>query len=233
MQTIVIFSGGLDSTVLLYHLLDEGHTVKTLCVDYGQRHRTEIVHAEAIARDVNVPFQVADLRSLSPLLQGSSLTTGTIDVPDGHYAEDTMKATVVPNRNMLMLAVATAWAISTQFDSVAYAAHGGDHAIYPDCRAAFTAAMNTAMGLADWHKVALHRPFVERTKSELVTLGAQLQVPFAKTWSCYKGTAVHCGRCGTCVERREAFHLAGVPDPTAYAADAFPIEAILNKELPG
>lgn len=232
MKTILIFSGGMDSTVLLYHLLDQGHTVKALCIDYGQRHRKEIAHAQTLADNLTIPFQIADLRSLTPLLQGSSLTTESISVPEGHYEEATMKATVVPNRNMLMLSIATAWAISEKFDTVSYAAHGGDHAIYPDCREAFTQAMDTAMGLADWHHVTLNRPFVNRTKSDLVTLGTQLQVPFAKTWSCYQGGALHCGRCGTCVERREAFHLAGITDPTAYAANAFSIDAIMKKKLP-
>lgn len=232
MKTILIFSGGMDSTVLLYHLLDQGHTVKALCIDYGQRHRKEITHAQALANNLQVSLQIADLRSLTPLLQGSSLTTDDIAVPEGHYEEATMKATVVSNRNMLLLSIATAWAISEKFDTVSYAAHGGDHAIYPDCREAFTQAMDTAMGLADWHTVRLNRPFVNKTKSELVTLGTKLGVPFAQTWSCYKGEGVHCGRCGTCVERREAFHLAGVTDPTAYATSAFPIDAIVNKQLP-
>ena len=125
-----------------------------------------------------------------------------------------MKATVVPNRNMIMLAVAGGWAISLRFDRVAFGAHGGDHAIYPDCRAEFADAMDAVLALADWHKIQLVRPFVGITKTDIVTLGAKLGVPFENTWSCYKGTELHCGRCGTCVERREAFHLAGIQDPT-------------------
>lgn len=232
MKSILIYSGGMDSTVLLYELVSQGHEVKTLCIDYGQRHRKEIDHARTIAEILGVPFKAIDLGSITPLLHGSSLTDASIDVAEGHYEEESMKTTVVPNRNMLMLSLATAWAISEKFDSVAYAAHGGDHAIYPDCREAFTQAMEKAIALCDWHKITLHRPFVNKTKAEIVEIGTALKVPFAQTWSCYKGGDLHCGRCGTCVERREAFQLAGVEDPTSYAPDAGPLEALLKKDLP-
>ena len=153
----------------------------------------------------------------SDLLAGSALTSSEIEVPEGHYAEDNMKATVVPNRNMILLSVAAGWAISSKYDRIAYAAHSGDHAIYPDCRNEFAEALDGAIRLADWHEVSLYRPFVDMTKADIVSLGAKLGVPFEKTWSCYKGQDLHCGRCGTCVERREAFYLAGVDDPTTYA----------------
>jgi 7-cyano-7-deazaguanine synthase len=131
-----------------------------------------------------------------------------------------MKATVVPNRNMILLSVAAGWAISSEFDRLAYAAHSGDHAIYPDCRTEFADALDSAIRLADWREVSLYRPFVDHTKADVVTLGAELNVPFENTWSCYKGLDLHCGRCGTCVERREAFHIAEVSDPTAYGPEA-------------
>lgn len=129
-----------------------------------------------------------------------------------------MKATVVPNRNMLLIATAAAWAMSLKAASVAYGAHGGDHAIYPDCRPAFADALDQAIRLADWHEVTLERPFVGMDKTAIVRRGAELGVPFALTWSCYVGGDRHCGKCGTCVERKEAFVRAGVPDPTVYAA---------------
>ncbi len=169
---------------------------------------------------------MADLRGLQPLLAGSSLTSADVQVPLGHYAEESMKATVVPNRNMIMLAIAAGWAISTKADGVAYAAHGGDHAIYPDCRPEFADAVDAALRLADWHEMRLLRPFVSLTKAQLVAKGIELGVPFADTWSCYQGGDQHCGECGTCIERREAFHLAGVPDPTSYRAGA-PSTALL------
>lgn len=217
MKTILIYSGGLDSTVLLYALLAEGNEVRCLGVDYGQRHRKELDSAIRICRARRVEFRVADLSSLKPLLAGSSQTDSTVPVPHGHYAEESMKLTVVPNRNMLMLACAGAWAISTKSNQVAYAAHGGDHAIYPDCREEFVGPLSEALLNADWHPVSILRPFLNMTKADLVLEGTRLGVPFEQTWSCYEGGAAHCGKCGTCVERREAFELAGVADPTTYA----------------
>lgn len=220
MKIVLIYSGGLDSTVLLYHLLDAGHDVHSLAVDYGQRHRCEIKQAAKICHQLDRPFQIADLSAIQPLLAGSSLTSPEIEVAEGHYTEENMKTTVVPNRNMLLLSLATGHAISIGASQVAYAAHSGDHAIYPDCRNEFADAMAAAIRLADWSTVELARPFVDWTKADVVRRGAELKVPFGQTWSCYKGETKHCGRCGTCIERREAFDLAEVDDPTPYAEDA-------------
>ena len=217
----------MDSTVLLYKLVAEGDEVKTLSIDYGQRHAKEIECARSLSESLGVEHRVADLRSLTELLGGSALTSSEIEVPEGHYAEDNMKATVVPNRNMILLSVAAGWAISSKFVRIAYAAHAGDHAVYPDCRTEFADALNAAIGLADWHEVSLYRPFVGITKADVVKLGTELNVPFERTWSCYKGLDLHCGRCGTCVERREAFHLADVPDPTSYGSRAPTVEEMV------
>ena len=216
MKTILIYSGGLDSTVLLFKLLREGHEVCALGVNYGQRHRKELDAATAICAKLGVEYRIADLSAIRPLLGGSQ-TDDSVAVPHGHYAAETMKLTVVPNRNMIMLSVAIAWAISTKSESVSYAAHGGDHAIYPDCREEFASALNTAAMLADWHPVNIDRPFVKMSKADIVALGNRLGVPMEMTWSCYEGGEHHCGKCGTCVERREAFQLTGVPDLTTYA----------------
>lgn len=218
MRTVLIYSGGLDSTVLLYHLRDQGREVRCLSVDYGQRHGRELKAAASICGDLGIEHRVADLASIRPLLAGSALTDA-VDVPEGHYTDASMKATIVPNRNMIMLSVAIGWAVSLKFDAVAYAAHGGDHPIYPDCRPEFIEAVGHAARLCDWHPVELQAPFAGKTKADLVRLGAQLGVPFERTWSCYKGGKRHCGRCGTCVERREAFTLAGVEDPTSYESN--------------
>ncbi|MGC6424666.1 MAG: 7-cyano-7-deazaguanine synthase QueC [Lentimonas sp.] len=220
MKTVLIYSGGLDSTVLLYHLRAVGHDLHTLSIDYGQRHRCELNHAAAICKDIGIPHQVADLSSIQSLLAGSSLTSHEIEVAEGHYTEESMKSTVVPNRNMILLSIATGHALSISAQQVAYAAHSGDHAIYPDCRNEFADAMAKAIELCDWNDVSLIRPFVDWTKAHIVQRGAELELPFQKTWSCYKGQELHCGRCGTCIERREAFDLAGVEDPTVYANDA-------------
>lgn len=216
MKAVLIYSGGLDSTTLLYELRARGWELRCLGVDYGQRHRKELEAAAGICRELGVPFRVADLSGLKPLLAGSALTDA-VPVPHGHYTADNMKLTVVPNRNMIMLSAAIAWAISSGCEAVAYAAHSGDHTIYPDCRPEFAEAMDRAAGLCDWRAIRLERPFMHYTKAEIVRRGAELGVPFERTWSCYEGSEVHCGQCGTCVERREAFALAGVADPTRYA----------------
>lgn len=215
MNVVLLYSGGLDSTVLLYHLRSEGHEVRCLSVDYGQRHARELAAARSICEGLGVEQRLVDLGSVTPLLAGSALT-GEVSVPLKPYDAESLKTTVVPNRNMMMLSVATAWAVSLKYNAVAYAAHGGDHEIYPDCRPAFAEAMDRAMQLCDWHPVRLLPVFVGRSKADLVNIGEELGVPFGETWSCYLGGAAHCGRCGTCVERREAFESAGVTDPTVY-----------------
>lgn len=220
MNSVLIYSGGLDSTVLLYHLRATGHNVHALSVHYGQRHHCELSYAAKICQSIRVPHHIADLSTIQPLLAGSSLTSPEIEVAEGHYTADSMKSTIVPNRNMILLAIATGYALSIRADQVAYAAHGGDHAIYPDCRKEFADAMADAMRLCDWHPVKLIRPFIDWTKSDIVRRGAALDLPFENTWSCYRGGALHCGRCGTCIERREAFDLAQLSDPTPYADDA-------------
>lgn len=228
-SVVLVYSGGMDSTVLLYRLLSRGVEVKgALTVDYGQKHRKEIEGAREICAELGVRHKLVDLRGLASLFGKSSLTDAMEAVPEGHYEEVSMKSTVVPNRNMILLSVATAWAISLEAEAVAYAAHGGDHAIYPDCREEFAEALGQAISICDWHAVRLYRPFVPLSKAELVRQGAELKVPFAQTWSCYKGGRLHCGRCGTCIERREAFYLAGIKDPTEYAADAPEVQTLAD-----
>ncbi len=216
MKAVVLFSGGLDSTVLVYDLLNEGADLKLLSIDYGQRHEKELKSSSEIAEFLGLEHEILRLPMLNNLLGGSALTDPSISLPEGHYAEDSMKATVVPNRNMILLSLAAGHAISLQFDTVAYAAHAGDHTIYPDCRPEFATAMDEALKLCDWNTVSLYRPFVQLSKHDLVRKGKELGVPFEKTWSCYAGNDKHCGKCGTCVERKEAFELVGLLDPTEY-----------------
>jgi 7-cyano-7-deazaguanine synthase len=217
MDTIVICSGGLDSVTLAHKAAAERRLVALLSFDYGQRHVTELESAAACARRLGVAHRVVDLRSVGAALSGSALTDD-VAVPDGHYAEETMKITIVPNRNAIMLAVAFGMAAAQKAGAVAAAVHGGDHFIYPDCRPGFIAAFQAMQdaALEGYADVRLWTPYVNGSKADIVRDGARLSVPFAETWSCYKGGARHCGRCGTCVERREAFHLAGVDDPTDY-----------------
>lgn len=215
-KIVVVLSGGMDSAVLLHHHLRGKEEVRALTINYGQRHGMEICYAQETARSLGVPWHCADISELYKTLPGSSQTDSSCKVPEGHYAEESMKLTVVPNRNMILLAVAIGHAIAHQFDFVSYGAHAGDHAIYPDCRPEFAEALNTVAGLCDWRPISLLRPFIHLTKSGIVKLGTELGVDFKQTYSCYKGGPSHCGRCGTCVERLLAFHEAGVPDPVPY-----------------
>ena len=221
MKAVVILSGGLDSTVLLYDLVAQGADIKALSFDYGQKHDKEVSFARDTCSRMGIPFTSVSLGEVGKLLQGSSsLLMESVPIPEGHYESDSMRSTVVPNRNMIMLSVAIGHCVAIGYDTVAYAAHGGDHAIYPDCRPEFVAAMGQAAGLCDWKRVAICAPYLSMRKADIVTRGIVLGVPFGDTWSCYKGGDMHCGKCGTCDERREAFATAGVLDPTRYEEGA-------------
>lgn len=224
-KCVLCFSGGLDSTVCLYHARSLGMDVYPISVDYGQRHKRELYYADRVLRNLDPTlmmitsrWKVLPMEFLGRSIMRGSSQTGHVEVPDGHYEEESMKATVVPNRNMVLLSLATAYAISVKAEVVMYAAHAGDHAIYPDCRPQFVLAMFEAMSCCDWNPPELQTPFINMSKQGIVNRGVELNVPFELTYSCYKGREKHCGRCGTCTERREAFQLAGVTDPTTYEA---------------
>ncbi len=217
-KAILIYSGGMDSTTLLYSLISEGYLVKALGIDYGQRHLKELDSARTICETLGVEFQIADLSSIRALFGQSALTDPSVDLPEGTYDVENMKVTVVPNRNMLMLAVAISWAIASEIGTVAYAAHAGDRAVYPDCRHEFVEALGQAARLCDYEPIEILSPFILTSKKDIVSIGGKLGVPFHLTWSCYKGGARHCGKCGTCQQRAQAFQASGVPDPTCYAS---------------
>ena len=217
-KTLVLLSGGLDSSTLAYFVAREmGHEVECLSIYYGQRHRRELAAAEAIAKSLGARFDVVDISSVGMLLEASALTNPDVAVPEGHYAAENMAITVVPNRNMTFLSIAAAVAASRGYYRIAAAVHSGDHYIYPDCRPefvnSFRETVQLALGVSEF---LVYTPFLLKTKADIVSVGSRLGVPFELTWSCYKGGEKHCGRCGTCVERAEAFYLAGVPDPTEY-----------------
>ncbi len=222
MNTFVICSGGLDSVSLAHRVAAEDNLAGLVSFDYGQRHRKELDFAAECALRLDVPHRVIDIRGVGAALTGSALTDD-VAVPDGHYAEETMRITVVPNRNAIMLAIAFGVAAAEKADAVAAAVHGGDHFIYPDCRPDFIDAFQTMQryALDGYADIALLTPYVHLPKSAIVADGAKAGTPFDRTWSCYRGGDIHCGRCGTCVERREAFDLAGIPDPTSYADDGY------------
>jgi 7-cyano-7-deazaguanine synthase len=221
-RAIVVVSGGLDSVTLAHLLARDGSELHLVSFDYGQRHRKELEFAKRAATRLGAAWTMINLEAagLTAILKGSALTEATIQVPDGHYAADTMKATIVPNRNAIMLAIACAAAESNGADVVGVAVHAGDHFIYPDCRPEFINAFEAMERVAmDRPGLRIEAPFINRTKADIVRVGQDLGVPFQETWSCYKGGEIHCGACGTCVERREAFRLAGVTDPTSYIAE--------------
>lgn len=224
-RAVAIVSGGLDSVTLAHFLDAQGYTLSLLAFDYGQRHAKELVFAEQCAKRLNATFQRVDVSTLGKVLSGSALTDD-IPVPDGHYAAPSMAITVVPNRNAIMLSIAYGAAVAQEAQLVAIGVHAGDHFIYPDCRPNFITAFDAMQRLAvegfGDPNLRLEAPFVHLSKQQIVTLGSRLGVPFEQTWSCYKGGEKHCGTCGTCIERKEAFELAGVRDPTAYEnAEAF------------
>lgn len=216
MKVCVLLSGGMDSVTVLYDALHTHEVTSCLSFDYGAKHNArEIPFAKLHAERNGIPHHTITLDFMDQLFKSDLLRSGGA-IPDGHYAEASMQQTVVPFRNGIMLAIATGYAESTDASGVVIAAHSGDHAIYPDCRESFMQAMGEAMVAGSYAKVLLLRPFIAMDKTAIARRGCELGIDFAETWSCYKGGSIHCGTCGTCVERREAFILAGLPDPTRY-----------------
>jgi 7-cyano-7-deazaguanine synthase len=208
-----------SATCLSLAVTHNPQEVLALTVLYGQRHVREIKSAIDVANHLDVIHRIISLPpDIFEGAQSSQIKTSNVAVPHGHYAAESMKATVVPNRNMLLLSTAVAVAISMGVEQVYYGAHAGDHAIYPDCRPEFFAAMEQAVALCDWHQVRLVAPFIHQTKTDIVNAGRALDTPFYLTYSCYEGAPIHCGLCGTCQERKEAFRDAGGIDPTEYQA---------------
>lgn len=216
-KAVVLLSGGLDSTALLYWVVNEGYTPYVLSFDYGQRHKKELQFAKRSCDKLGVEHMIIDITSIHELLQGSALTDESVSIPEEHYSHETQKATVVPNRNAIMLNIAIGYAVSLGADRVFYAAHANDREIYPDCRAEFINSQNETAKLAnDNEELEIIAPFVGKTKADIVKIAGELGVPFEDTWSCYKGGEKACGVCGTCRERIEAFELAGLEDAIEY-----------------
>jgi 7-cyano-7-deazaguanine synthase len=213
----VLVSGGMDSVAALYDAHQQHIVAVALSFDYGSKHNhKEIPLAAWHCRKLRIPHRVISLDFVGQLFKSDLLKSGSA-IPDGHYEEQSMKQTVVPFRNGIMLSIAGGYAESIGANGLVIAAHAGDHAIYPDCREDFMKSMADALRLGTYAAVEILRPFIHRTKAQIAQRGRDLGVDFSKTWSCYKGANIHCGTCGTCVERREAFMLAGIPDPTVYA----------------
>jgi len=212
---VVIYSGGMDSFTLLHLARARGYQVHGLSFNYGQRHVRELDCARQVCADLGIPHKEIDIRAMSEVMSGSSLTSD-IDVPEGHYEEASMKATVVPNRNMILLSLATGYAVTVGASAVWFGAHGGDHAIYPDCRPEFVEKMDAVCRVANYEPVGIEAPFIRMDKGEILAEGLKLGLDYGQTWTCYNGRDKACGRCGSCVERLEAFAANGVTDPLDY-----------------
>ncbi len=216
MKTIVLLSGGLDSTTALHWAKRHHEVVAAFSFDYGSNHAAqELACARWQADALGVPYHELNLKGVFANMQ-SSLLSGADAIPTGEYAEENMKSTVVPFRNGIFLAIAAGMAESLGVEGLVIAAHSGDHAIYPDCRADFMQAMSEAIRLGTYAELQIVDPFIGNNKAEIAAAGAKLGVDFAHTYSCYKGGERHCGLCATCRERKDAFRSAALPDPTSY-----------------
>ena len=225
MKVVVLCSGGMDSVAALHWAVREHAVLAVASFDYGAKHNhRELPFATEHAEQLGLRHEIIALEFINRLFASDLLNSGG-EIPEGHYEAANMKQTVVPFRNGIMLAIAGGFAESIGAEGLVIAAHGGDHAIYPDCREDFMRAMGSALALGTYVGVGLLRPFISLSKAQIATEGTRLGVDFSRTWSCYKGGARHCGKCGTCVERREAFADAGLVDPTDYESlDPLPLK---------
>lgn len=215
MKTIVVLSGGLDSTTLLYKMQKESDEIKAISFDYGQKHKKELDKARESCALLNIEHKIINIDFIKEIISKSSLTSNK-DVPEGHYADENMKSTVVPNRNMILASLAIGYAVNEGFDTVALGVHSGDHAIYPDCRPEFIEALNKVSIISNYQQVEVVAPFINTDKAGIVKEGIKLGVDYSKTWTCYNGREKACGKCGSCQERIEAFMLNNIKDPIQY-----------------
>lgn len=215
MKTVVIYSGGMDSFTLLNKIHLDGKDVHALSFNYGQRHVKELDIASKVCKQLGIFHEVVDISSINTLIAGSSLTSD-IDIPEGHYEEESMKSTVVPNRNMILLSLAIGYAVSIGSREVFYGAHSGDHAIYPDCRPEFVKSMNEVCKIANYEQVKIITPYLKDSKIEILSDGISMGLDYANTWTCYNGREKSCGKCGACQERLEAFKHNNLIDPLEY-----------------
>jgi len=218
-RVVILWSGGIDSTTLVWWAKKKGMDVRTLTIYYGQKHTKETSFVAKLTEKFRIDNKTVDLGAIQPLIDYGALT-GTANVPQGTYDEKTQRVTIVPNRNMILLAIAAGYAITLGSSVILYAAHRNDRSIYPDCRPVFVNAMNAAIEAGNvWSPVEIWAPFIDYSKTEIVTLGLKLDVPYEDTWSCYEGGRKPCGKCGTCLERTEAFMNNVANDPALNPKD--------------
>ena len=213
-DSVIIVSGGMDSITLLHDYKDR--IALGISFNYGSNHNAkEIPFAELHCKRLGIKHITIPLEFMHKYFK-SSLLEGADAIPEGHYEDENMKSTVVPFRNGIMLAIAAGIAESNGLDHVMIANHGGDHAIYPDCRPEFISAMSSATSAGSYNGVTVIAPYTSITKGDIARRGKELGIDYTETWSCYKGGDKHCGKCGTCVERKEALRDAGIEDFTEY-----------------
>lgn len=213
-KLVVLLSGGMDSATLV-GMYSETFDIHPISFDYGQKHVKETECAYDLCEHYGLKQKLVDI-SFYKHIANSALTHALTPVPEGKYDEKVMMSTVKPNRNMILLAIAAAYSIDIGAYRIAYAAHSGDHAIYPDCRPEFIGAMTNVLRLCHYEPVTLYTPFNGMSKADVLRTGLGFNVPYELTWSCYKGGEVACGKCGTCYERLEAFDECGIDDPIDY-----------------
>lgn len=213
-DSVIIVSGGMDSITLLYDKKDE--IALGISFDYDSNHNAkEIPFAEMHCKRLGIKHITINLDFMHQYFK-SSLLQGAEAIPEGHYADENMKSTVVPFRNGIMLSIAIGIAESNQLKKVLIANHGGDHTIYPDCRPQFIQAIDAAANAGTFVNVRVEAPYTNITKGDIARIGKRLGLDYTETWSCYKGGEKHCGKCGTCIERKEALQEAGIHDATEY-----------------
>jgi 7-cyano-7-deazaguanine synthase len=249
MSQVVVVSGGLDSVTLLHHAVHTRNTINeelhVISFNYGQKHKGELLYARYHASLLGASIEVVDLTNITYLLaQGGSSLVSDSEVPEGHYGEESMKQTVVPNRNMIMASIAAGYAVAIGAKGLWMGVHAGDHFIYPDCRPPFFQALNASIviGNEGFGSISeqpemqplqdfVFTPFIKWSKNQIAHRAFELNVEIENTWSCYKGGSIHCGKCGTCVERQEAIHSTGYLDPTTYEDNQFWKEALKRETV--
>ena len=210
-SVLVVYSGGLDSYTLLNKAMKKFDRIEAITFNYGQKHNKEIEYAKSNCVELNIKHEVVNL-DLENILAGSALV-GDIDIPEGNYDKEKMKQTIVPNRNMIMISVAASLVIKNDIEYLWYAAHSGDHEIYPDCRPEFIDKMAAVLEICDYHKIKFEAPFQNLSKSEIVATGLSMNLDYSKTWTCYEGKEKPCGKCSACLERALSFEANNTEDP--------------------
>ena len=210
-NVLVVYSGGLDSYTLLNKAIKNFNNVEAITFNYGQKHSKEIEYAKSNCAELNIKHEVVNLE-LESILADSALV-GKTDIPEGNYDKEKMKQTIVPNRNMIMISVAASLAIKNHIDHLWYAAHSGDHEIYPDCRPEFIDRMKAVLEICDYHKIQFEAPFQNLSKSQIVKAGLSMNLDYSKTWTCYEGKEKPCSKCSACLERALSFKANNTEDP--------------------